>query len=192
MPKILNRHSGEVVLTYDGYLRGSDLQRANLQGADLQRADMQDADLQGANLQGANLQEANLHGANLQGADLRRATLQNATLQRANLREANLWSANLQGANLQEANMQGANLCNAECLTATGNLLRLCGTRHPIIVVDANNVSIGCHRKPLAEWLSSGVDLAEKECYSTLEIQEYRILLECVGQWLENRRKNNA
>jgi len=157
MPKILNRHSGEVVLTYDGYLRGSDLQRANLQGADLQRA-------------------------NLQGADLQRADMQDADLQ----------GANLQGANLQEANMQGANLCNAECLTATGNLLRLCGTRHPIIVVDANNVSIGCHRKPLAEWLASGVELAEKECYSTLEIQEYRILLECVGQWLENRRKNNA
>ena len=140
-----------------------------------------------ADLRGADLCYAYLSGANLSEADLREANLSGAYLSGANLSEADLREANLSGAYLREANLRGTNLSEADCLTASGYFLRLAGSRHAIIAIDAQNISIGCHRKTLAEWLDKYAAIGAEEGYTPAQIAEYRRHLEYTQEWLLSR-----
>jgi hypothetical protein len=111
------------------------------------------------------------------------------TSESANLRYANLSGANLSGANLRDANLSGANLSDAECLTAFCDLLRIAGSRHALIAVDEDNVSIGCLRHSLAWWSEHFADVGNRENYTAKQIEEYRMHLEYVGQWLAARKQ---
>ena len=130
--------------------------------AEASRADLSDADLSGADLSGADLSDANLSGADLRRADLRRA-------------------------DLSGANLSGADLSDANCLTALGDFLRIAGSRHAIIAIDAENVSIGCMRRSLAEWLHCYQQVGEEEGYTAAQIAEYGRHLEYVLAWLAAR-----
>jgi hypothetical protein len=110
----------------------------------------------------------------------------------ADLREANLWGADLMGANLRGADLRGADLRGADlrganCLNALGNFLRLTGSMHPIIAVDAEHVSIGCYRKPLQWWLENYQTIGAEEDYSTNQIAEYKRHLDYVQEWLNQK-----
>jgi hypothetical protein len=156
--KIANRYTGAVI---------RHIAAANLRGADLRWADLGGADLGGADLGGADLRGADLRGADLGGADLRGADLRGADLRWADLR-----GADLRGADLREAN---------------GDFLRLNSTRHAIIAIDSGNVSIGCHRKTLAEWLTVYEDIGRQEGYTEDQIVEYGRHLKYVQKWLAKR-----
>ena len=89
----------------------------------------------------------------------------------ANLQGANLRGANLDGAYLAGANLQGAYLQGAHGITP--RVLQILGSRHPLIVKDYGNVTIGCHHKPLEWWEEHYRAIARKEGYSDTEVEEY-------------------
>ena len=116
------------------------------------------------------LRAANLFGADLRGADLSGANLFAANLFGADLRGADLSGANLFGANLFGADLRWANL------SCKQYICQIHASRHAIIAID-DDVRIGCHRKPLAEWLETFEAVGRENGYTEAEIAEY-------GGWL--------
>jgi hypothetical protein len=114
-----------------------------------------------------------LTGADLTGADLTGAVLRGAVLT---------------DADLTDADLTGADLSNASCGTALGDLLRITGSRHAIIAVDEDNISIGCLRHDLAWWREHCQSAGRAEKYSDVQIEEYRLHIEYVAQWLAARK----
>jgi hypothetical protein len=183
--EIIHRYTKAVIYRSDAEtLTGADLTDADLTGAVLTGADLTDADLTGADLTGAVLTGADLTGADLTGAVLRGAVLTGADLTGAVLR-----GAVLRGAVLTDADLTGADLSNASCGTALGDLLRITGSRHAIIAVDEDNISIGCLRHDLAWWREHYQSVGRAEVYSDAQIEEYRLHIEYVAQWLAAARK---
>ena len=158
---------GRALVTVDA----DTLREANLRGADLRGADLLEADLLGANLRWANLLGADLREANLRGADLRGA----------DLRGAHLCGADLFGADLREANLRGADL------RAKRHVCQIHASRHAIVAID-DDVRIGCHRKPLAEWLGTFEVVGRENGYSEAEIVEYGTWLRAIAAVLAARR----
>ena len=105
-------------------------------------------------------------------------------LREADLREADLREANLREANLREADLREANLREAECLTAVGKFLRICGSRHAIVCVDSETISVGCLRNTLAWWVKNYRVVGEQQGYSPSAIEEYGRHLEYAAEWL--------
>ncbi len=151
-------------------LRWADLRGANLSEANLSEANLSEANLSGANLSEANLSEANLSEANLSGANLRWADLRGADLRWAGLRGADLRGADLYGADLRGADLRWADL------HAKQYICQIHASRHAIVAID-DDVRIGCHRKPLAEWLETFEAVGRENKYTEAEIAEY-------GGWL--------
>ena len=65
------------------------------------------------------------------------------------------------------------------------------GSRHPITVVSAERVHVGCHCYPLARWLKSYRAVGKKEGYSDKEIEEYGVYFTMVSNILELRGKHH-
>lgn len=126
-------------------------------------------------LRRANLRWADLHGAHLSGADLREADLREANLRGANLRGANLSGANLSWADLRGADLSGADLRGAD-LSCKQYVCAIHASRHAIVAID-DDVRIGCHRKPLAEWLETFEAVGRENKYTDSQTVEY-------GGWL--------
>ena len=95
-----------------------------------------------------------------------RANLSYADLRYANLSSANLRSADLRSANLRYANLSSANLRSAD-------LLVFHFKRHVGYFTHDGNIIIGCHNKPIAEWLDTYKVLAAQEGYTKLESVVY-------------------
>jgi hypothetical protein len=171
MIEIKNKY-GVVLLTVDAdTLREADLSWANLREANLREADLREADLRGANLRradlcGADLSWASLRGANLRGADLR--------------------GASLIGADLSGANLSRADLCGAD-LSCKQYVCQIHGSRHAVVAID-DDVRIGCHRKPLAEWLEAFEAVGRQNKYTDAEIAEYGGWLRQIAAVLAARR----
>lgn len=91
------------------------------------------------------------------------------------LREADLFGANLRRANLSWADLSGANLRGVN-LTCKQYVCQIHASRHAIVAID-DDVRIGCHRKPLAEWLETFEAVGRENKYTDAEIAEY-------GGWL--------
>ena len=127
-----------------------------------------------------------LIGANLRWANLRGADLREANLSGANLSEAYLSEANLRGADLREANLSGANLREAY-LRARQYVCQIHASRHTIVAID-DDVRIGCHRKPLAEWLETFEAVGRENKYTEAEIAEYGGWLRQIAAVLAARR----
>ena len=137
------------------------------------------------------LREANLRGADLSGADLSWADLSWADLSEANLSEANLSGADLREADLSwadlsEANLSGADLSGANLL-ARQYVCQIHASRHAIVVI-GDDVRIGCHRKPLAEWLETFEAVGRQNGYTEAEIAEYGGWLRQIAAVLAARR----
>ena len=168
----IKHRDGRVLVTVEAdtlreaNLRGADLREANLRGADLRWANLREADLSWANLSWANLSWADLSGADLSGA---------------NLREADLRGADLSGADLSGADLSGANL------RARQYVCQIHASRHAIVVI-GDDVRIGCHRKPLAEWLETFEAVGQENKYTDTEIAEYGIWLRAIAAVLAARR----
>jgi len=211
--QILNRYTLAVLYTSEcADLIGANLSDVNLSDASLSGANLRGANLRGANLSGADLSGANLRYADLIGADLRYADLSgadcltaygdllrlrgadlsDADLSGADLRGANLRGADLSGADLSGANLRYADLSGADCLTAYGDLLRIAGSRHALIAVDEDNVSIGCLRHSLAWWCEHYAAVGSRESYTAQQIEEYRMHLEYAAQWLAFRKASKT
>jgi hypothetical protein len=192
--EIIHRYTKAVIYRSDAEtLTGADLTGADLTGAVLTDADLRGAVLTGADLTGADLTGAVLRGAVLTGAVLTGADLTDADLTGAVLRGADLTGAVLRGAvltdaDLTDADLTGADLSNASCGTALGDLLRITGSRHAIIAVDEDNISIGCLRHDLAWWREHCQSAGRAEKYSDVQIEEYRLHIEYVAQWLAARK----
>ena len=122
-----------------------------------------------------------LSGADLSGADLSWANLREANLLGANLREANLHWADLHWADLRGANLSGADL------RAKQYLCQIHASRHAIVAID-DDVRIGCHRKPLAEWLETFEAVGQENKYTEAEIAEYGGWLRAMAAVLAARR----
>ena len=116
---------------------------------------------------------------NKDGAVLR--TVDADTLSRANLRGANLFGADLRGADLRWADLRWADL------RARQYVCQIHASRHEIIAVD-DDVRIGCHRKPLAEWLETFEAVGRENKYTGDEIAEYGGWLRQIAAVLAARR----
>ena len=173
MIEIVHRYTRAVIYRSEADAIGAAAKEALASRADLRGADLADADLTYAVLRGAVLRGADLMGADLTGADLTGANLSDTVLTRAVLT----------GADLRDAD-----LSNSNCGTALGDILRITGTRHAIIAVDENNISIGCMRHDLAWWREHCQSAGRAEKYSDVQIEEYRLHIEYVAQWLAARK----
>ena len=122
----------------------------------------------------------------LREADLRWADLQEADLRGADLREADLRGANLPGANLRGADLREADLREAD-LRAKQYLCQIHASRHAIVAID-DDVRIGCHEKPLAEWLETFEAVGRENKYTEAEIAEYGGWLRQIAAVLAARR----
>ena len=183
MIEIVHRYTRAVIYRSEADAIGAAAKEALASRADLRGAVLTDAVLRGADLTDADLTYAVLRGAVLTYADLRGADLTGAVLRGADLMGADLTRAVLTGANLSDAD-----LSNSNCGTALGDILRITGTRHAIIAVDENNISIGCMRHDLAWWREHCQSAGRAEKYSDVQIEEYRLHIEYVAQWLAARK----
>lgn len=113
----------------------------------------------------------------LYGADLSDADLSGANLSGANLRRADLIGADLSGANLRGADLSGAKQY----------ICQINASRHAIVAID-DDVRIGCHRKPLAEWLETFEAVGRENKYTEAEIAEYGGWLRQIAAVLAARR----
>ena len=148
------------VSLYGANLDGANLSRTDLSGANLIRANMTRADLSGANLSGANLRGANLSGANLDGADLGGA----------NLRGADLTGADLCGANLKNTILEGKSIVSFQF------------ERHQAVFYGMDEITIGCYRKTVKEWLETYKEVGRKEGYTDTQIERYgEFIRQCAG-----------
>ena len=127
------------------------------------------------------LRVANLFGADLRGADLSGADLSGANLFGADLRGADLSEADLRGADLFGADLRWANL------SCKQYICQIHASRHAIIAID-DDVRIGCHRKPLAEWLETFEAVGRENGYTEAEIAEYGGWLRQIAAVLAARR----
>ena len=168
MIEIIHRYTRAVIYRSEADTIGAAAKEALASRADLRGAVLTDADLTYAVLMGADLTQADLRGAVLRGAVLR--------------------GADLTGADLSDADLTDADLSNSNCGTALGDILRITGTRHAIIAVDENNISIGCMRHDLAWWREHCQSAGRAEKYSDVQIEEYRLHIEYVAQWLAARK----
>ena len=188
MIEIIHRYTRAVIYRSEADTIGAAAKEALASRADLRGADLTDADLTYAVLRGAVLTYADLRGADLTGAVLRGADLMGADLTGADLTGANLSDTVLTRAVLTGADLRDADLSNSNCGTALGDILRITGTRHAIIAVDENNISIGCMRHDLAWWREHCQSAGRAEKYSDVQIEEYRLHIEYVAQWLAARK----
>ena len=107
-----------------------------------------------------------------------------ADLSGANLGEANLGGANLIGANLGGADLSGANLSGA--YLGDLKILQVGGSVHFIVALstpDGVELRIGCHHKPLAEWLKHYRAIGKVNGYTPAQITEYGAHLKYVAAW---------
>jgi hypothetical protein len=148
------------------------------------------ADLRGAGLRGAGLRGADLRGADLRWADLSGADLSWAGLSGAGLRGADLRGADLRGADLSDADLYGANLYWAD-LRCKQYVCQIHASRHDIVAID-DDVRIGCHRKPLAEWLETFEAVGKENKYTEAEVAEYGGWLRHIAAVLAARRMEVA
>ena len=198
MIEIIHRYTRAVIYRSEADTIGAAAKEALASRAVLMGAVLTDAVLRGADLRGADLTGAVLRGAVLTYADLRGADLTGAVLRGADLMGADLTGADLTGANLSDtvltravltgADLRDADLSNSNCGTAFGNMLRITGSRHPIIAVDEDNISIGCMLHDLAWWREHYKASGRAQRYSDVQIEEYRLHIEYVAQWLAARK----
>ena len=107
-----------------------------------------------------------------------------ADLSGANLSEANLGGANLIGANLSGAYLSGANLIGANL--GDLKILQVGGSVHFIVALstpDGLELRIGCHHKPLVEWLKHYRAIGKVNGYTPAQITEYGAHLKYVAAW---------
>ena len=133
--------------------------------------------------------EADAIGAAAKEALASRAVLMGAVLTDADLTGADLTDADLTDADLRDADLTGADLSKSNGGTALGDFLRITGTRHPIIAIDEENVSIGCMRNSLAWWSEHYADTGQSQGYSAKQIEEYRLHIEYVATWMSARKQ---
>ena len=122
------------------------------------------------------------------GAAAKEALASRAVLMGAVLTDAVLRGADLRGADLTGAVLRGAVLTGCNCGTALGDLLRITGSRHAIIAVDEDNISIGCMRHDLVWWREHYAATGRAEKYSDAQVEEYRLHIEYVAQWFAARK----
>lgn len=89
--------------------------------------------------------------------------------------------ANLSGAKLSGANLRGAKLA------AKQYICQIHASRHAIVSID-DDLRIGCHRKPLAEWLETFEAVGRENGYTDAEISEYGGWLRQIAAVLAARR----
>ena len=121
----------------------------------------------------------NLSGANLSGANLSEVYLLGANLIEANLIEANLSGAHLLGAYLSGAYLSGANLGDLKILQVGGSVHFLIALSTPRGI----EVRIGCHHKPIADWLEHYRAIGKANNYTPAQIAEYGLHLKYVVAW---------
>ena len=85
--------------------------------------------------------------------------------------EADLFGADLRGANLR---------CKQQ-------VCAIHASRHAIYAID-DDVRIGCHRKPLADWLETFEVVGQENGYTEAEIAEYGGWLRAIAAVLGARR----
>ena len=102
-----------------------------------------------------------------------------ANLSGANLSEANLGGANLGGADLSGANLSGAYLGDLKILQVGGSVHFIVALSTP----DGLELRIGCHHKPLAEWLKHYRAIGKVNGYTPAQITEYGAHLKYVAAW---------
>jgi hypothetical protein len=92
-----------------------------------------------------------------------------------------LRGADLCGADLSRADLSGADL------RARQYVCQIHASRHAIVAID-DDVRIGCHRKPLAEWLETFEAVGRENKYTKAEIAEYGGWLRQIAAVLAARR----
>ena len=104
-------------------------------------------------------------------ADLRGADLSSANLYGANLSSADLSSANLYGANLRGANLYGANL--TKTIYEGKAILSFQYKKHIAYFFGMNEITIGCHKHSIKEWLANFQEIGKQNGYTQQEIDKY-------------------
>ena len=95
----------------------------------------------------------------------------------------NLTESNLTKANLTEADLTLADLTRVQGLSMS--ILQIAGSRHRIVVRNADEVRIGCEIHPLSWWLKHYKAVGRREGYSETQIAEYYAHLKYVQAWLK-------
>ena len=108
------------------------------------------------------------------------ATLAGANLARADLAGADIARANLAGAYLAGATLAGANLAGAKVLYFAFN-------KHTAYATLNGEITIGCHKKSVAEWVEKYAEIGAHEKYTQDEIEAYGTFIKLVAQ-LENNK----
>ena len=140
--------------------------KVNLSGANLYRAFLSGANLSGANLRGADLSWANLRGANLSGADLGGA----------NLRGADLTGADLCGANLKNTILEGKSIVSFQF------------ERHQAVFYGMDEITIGCYRRAVKEWLETYKEIGKRENYTDAQIEKYGEFIKYCASLVETQK----
>jgi len=86
--------------------------------------------------------------------------------------KANLRYADLSGANLSRVNLRRANLRGADLRYAKQRVIRIVGSVHEINAI-GGEVSVGCIRKPIAEWLETFQEVGVANGYTPEQVTEY-------------------
>jgi uncharacterized protein YjbI with pentapeptide repeats len=127
---------------------------------DLSYVYLRDADLSNSNLRDVNLSYANLRNANLSNADMSYANLSGSDMRNTNLSGSDMSYANLSGIRLNYCDGNGVEIKTIET-----------GVYH--VVIDPNQMAIGCKQCSFDEWWSfSDRDILEMEGEKALTFWE--------------------
>lgn len=128
-------------------------------------------------------------------ANLLRADLLGANLLRADLREANLRGADLRGADLFGANLLGADLFGANLQKTILNekaFLSFKFQKHSGYYFGLDEITIGCHKYPIKEWLTRFEEIGKKEGYSDAQIKQYGRFIKACAKLYEEQSKQKV
>jgi hypothetical protein len=193
----IKRKDGTVIRPIDA----ESLRGVNLSGNDLRNADLRGRNLQFGCFLGAIATGSYLRGADLSGAILKNADFRECDFRGAHLLDVDFSGAKLQGADFRDAYMHGVNLLGADLTGASleGAIGLKCkqyvaiirASRGSIVAID-DDISIGCKRMTLAEWLERFEAVGREARYTEAQIAEYGIYLRAIRDVLESRKNETA
>lgn len=118
----------------------------------------------------------------LEGKGGEKADLRNTDLSFTDLSDADLNSAVLRGANLHNASLKNTILENQLIIQFQFN-------KHTAYYYGQDEITIGCEKHSISEWLAEYEEIGKKNGYSEEEIKQYGLFIKSCSLYFQESKK---
>ena len=150
---------------HGGVMRGGEMHGGVMRGGVMHGGEMWGGEMHGGEMHGGVMRGGVMHGGEMWGGEMRGGVM----------RGGEMWGGVMRGGEMWGGEMRGGVMRGGVIKVS---MLQIQGTRHfcyASFTKDGKEVwvGIGCHFKPISEWIKVYKSIGESENYSVAEIEEY-------------------